>query len=148
MTKNKYIISDNIRDFIISTTKLNLTPNNGVIGYNHLIPNGASQKAITSDIAYYLLLSDLHEITKDLNQYLEINLPENKLCALVSYLHSNHFTSNPLILSDINRGDFKLAAQRLFFQKTNNRALRNIELRVWNGEMDYMKTINLSQNIG
>lgn len=148
---NNYTITPEIRNFVISSTKLHLTPYKGVIGYNHLIQEGASKRSITSDTAFYLLLSDLNKIADALNQNLKIELPENKFCALVSYFHSKHILPNPINLAEVNLGQFNLASERLFQSKTEpseTRALRLLELRLWNNETSKIFNINNLESIG
>lgn len=147
---HNYTISNEIRHFVISSTKLHLTPFRGVIGYNHLIQDGASKRAITSDVAYYLLLSDLNKICDELNKHLTITLPENRICALISYFHSKHILPDPLILSEINLGQYVLASERLFQNKnepSETRALRLVELKLWNSDSNILNTVNSSEMI-
>ncbi len=143
-------ISNNIRNFIISSTKLLLIPTNNFIGYNHLIRAGASKKPITSDMAHYLLLSDLNTICCVLDKYLKVELTENKLCALVSYLHSKNILPSELLLHDINASNFKLAGERLFLdprEQRTHRALRSLQYKLWNSDSLDMINYKLSDSI-
>jgi len=142
--QNNFTISNEIRSFIMSSTKLFTEAKQGIIGYNHLIKTGSSTKSITSDLAHYLLLSDLNTICDTLNKHLKIELPENKLCALVSYFHGKHIDPTPSNLDDINKGRFKLASERLFCDKKEPReskAIRILEQKLWNSEDQDMTSI-------
>jgi len=117
--KNNYSITANIKSFITNTNKLTLTPKNGIVGYNHLMKAGTSNKTINSETAYYLMLSDLNSICSALNEYLEVELSENKLCALVSYFYSNHTIPSSFALVEINKGNLQLAGELLFLNNSS-----------------------------
>jgi hypothetical protein len=144
--KNDYSITTNIRSFIVNTNKLTLTPKNGIIGYNHLMRSGASNKPINSETAYYLLLSDLDSICAALNKYLEVELSENKLCALISYFYSNHTIPSALNLAEVNSGNLKLTGEMLFLGKLAKeiRALRAQQYKLWND--DKLEILSLKQS--
>lgn len=147
----EHIMTKEIINFVKNSTKLNLEPLKGIIGYNHLIRQGTSKKPITTDIAHYLLINDLNKITESINKYIEVELSIHKFCALVSYVHSTHKEPTSLFLADINLGLYKLASERLFENKREpkeTRALRLLELRLWNNENDYLLNLNLDERIG
>jgi hypothetical protein len=133
----------------MSSTKLFTEVKQGIIGYNHLIKAGSSTKSITSDIAHYLLLSDLNTICDELNKHLKIELPKNKLCALISYFHSKHIQPSPSNLDDVNNERFKLASERLFCDRREpreTRALRMLEQKLWNSEDLEMINLKISNS--
>lgn len=134
--KNNYAITSNIKNFIMNTNKLYLTPINGIIGYNHLMKQDAPKRSINSDTAYYLLLSDLDAICNALNKHLQVELSENKLCALISYFYNNHKIPTPLTLAEVNTGKLKLAGELLFLGRLAKeiRAIRAQEYKLWNDD--------------
>lgn len=135
MKEYNYNITPKIRDFIIRNTKLNLTPVKGVIGYNHLMHQGASKRNISSDVAFYLLINDINSLSIKLSKILDVNLSESKLCALISYFHSKHLDPNTTSLSVLNQGKYKLFGEQTFliWQDTKEaRALRSLEYKLWN----------------
>ena len=145
-----FTISNEIKNFVMSSTKLLTEAKHGIIGYNHLIKAGSSTKSITSDIAHYLLLNDLNTICDALNKYINIELPENKLCALISYFHGKHIDPSPLNLDDVNNERFKLAGERLFCDRREPRetkAIRTLELKLWNSEDNDMISAKNSNSI-
>jgi hypothetical protein len=139
----QYSITKEIRDFVIKTTKLYTDPIKGIIGYNHLMNPKSSKRSISSDLAYYLLLSDLNIICVELNKYLNCEISQAQLCALISYFHSKHIIPTAANLFNINEGLYKLAGEKLFTDKlepNGTRGLRRIELHLWSNKVDYIPT--------
>lgn len=136
MEKYNYAVTPRIRDFIIRNTELNLIPKNNIIGYNHVMERGVSKRNISSDVAYYLLLSDLNSIVKKINEYLKVDLSESKLCALISYYHSLNSKPYELSFTTLNSGKYILFGEELFLNKSNRelRSLRSLEYTLWNSD--------------
>ncbi len=140
MESYNYSITPKIRDFIINNTKLDLVLSGNKIGYNHIVKPGASKRNISSDLAYYLLLSDLNNICKNINKYIKVDLTESRLCALISYFHSTNISPDDLFLAELNNGKYELFAEKIFLnvdaryreQYKENKSLRALEYKLWN----------------
>ncbi len=137
-----YNITPAIRDFIKNNSELILVPNKGIVGYNHIIRQGASKRSITSDIAFYLLISDLNSICIKLSQELNVELSESKLCALISYFHATKIEPNRIDFTLLNEGKYNLFGEKVFLNTYHDylltsrkaKSLRRLEYKLWTND--------------